>query len=289
MKFQLNNGISVPCPGFGTYNMGTSTEVYEKIITAAKCGFRHFDTASAYGNEEDVGQALAYVFDEICERKDVFVTGKLSNDDLYNVSDGYYATKQAFERTLERMRLDYLDLYLIHWPVPRNAENNWRELNISTGQAMEELYQKGKARAIGLSNFTERHIQNISLNAEFQPMVNQIEVQPLYQQRSLIKYCAEHNICVEAWGPLKQGEVFKLAQLCELSDKYGKTISQLCLKFCLRLNTIPIVKCSTENRMLENLDIDEWEISSEDMEKIFLLDNPNGRYKNYAYQRRDSC
>lgn len=289
MKLYCKNGVSIPGPGFGTFNMGDPAEIYGKIVMAAECGYRHFDTGSAYNNEEAVGGGISCVCREICERQELFITGKVSNDDLYHVSDGYYATKSAFSRTLERMRLDYLDLYLIHWPVPRDAEGCWKELNVATWEAMEELYGARKVRAIGLSNFTERHIKNIIQNAKVKPMVNQIEIHPLYQQRSLIEYCTGNDICVEAWGPLKQGEVFKVEKLRKLADKYKKTISQLCLKFCAQLGALPIVKCSTRERMIENLDTAEWEISMEDMEKIRTLDMPDGRYKNYAYRRRDSC
>ena len=149
----------------------------------------------------------------------------------------------CIHRTLERLQLDYIDLYLIHWPVPRDAEPYWRELNISTWDAMEELYHSGRIRAIGVSNFDKRHIDNIMLHSNIKPMVNQIEIQPAYQQRPLIDYCKKNGICVEAWGPLKQGEVFQIEELKEMSSRYGKTVSQLCLRFCIQLNTLPIVKC----------------------------------------------
>ena len=289
MRFVLSNGISIPSPGYGTYNLGEVSEIHNKIVTAAECGFRHFDTATAYGNEEEIGKGLSFVFKNVCSRSEIFITGKLSNDDLRELSDGYYAAKQAFERTLNKLQLEYLDLYLIHWPVPRDCEHCWKELNISTWAAMEELYKEGLIKAIGLSNFEERHIQNIVKDAQVMPMVNQIEIHPMYQQRDLIKYCIENNICVESWGPLKQGEVFKIPELQRISDKYSKSISQLCLKFCEQLNALPIVKCSSKERMSENLCGNDWIISAEDMEALFLLDSNTGRYNNYAYQRRDNC
>jgi len=289
MKFCLNNGLSIPSPGFGTWNLGKDDEVRNKIIAAAECGFRHFDTAPIYYNEEFIGEGLAVVFNNICKRSEVFITGKISNDDLQGLSDGYNTTKQVFQRTLERLQVDYLDLYLIHWPVPRYAENCWKELNITTWQAIEELYNSGKVKSIGVSNFTERHIQNIVENTHIKPMVNQIEIHPLYQQRDLINYCIDNKICVEAWGSLKQGDVFKIPEMQELSRKYNKPISQVALKFCEQLNALPLVRCSTKERMIENLEVGEWKISSEDMEILYALDSPNGRYQNYAYTRRDSC
>lgn len=289
MEFILNNGLSIPMPGFGTYNLGDASEIQNKIIMSVECGFRHIDTATAYGNEEEIGKSLSFAFKEICPREKMFITGKISNDDLRNLSDGYNATKQAFERTLNKLQLEYLDLYLIHWPVPRDCEHCWMELNVSTWSAMEELYKNGLIKAIGVSNFEERHVDNILQNSQIEPMVNQIEVHPLYQQRDLIKYCAEKNICVESWGPVKQGEMFKIPQLQKMSVKYQRSISQLCLKFCEQLNALPIIKCSSKERMIENLNIGNWAISSEDMEALFLLDSPTGRYKNYAYQRRDNC
>lgn len=153
---------------------------------------------------------------------------------------------------------------------------------------MEELYKEGKIKAIGLSNFTERHIENILSNCTLKPMINQIEIQPLYQQRELIKYCQDRGILVEAWGPLKQGEVFKIQELQQLSQKYKKNISQICLRFCLQIGVLPIVKSSNELKMRENLDIFSWNLSDEDMRIISLLDTPNGRFQNYAYIRRDN-
>ncbi len=291
MKFCLNNGLIIPSPGYGTYNIGAPSEIHEKIIAAAECGFRHFDTAASYNNEEEIGKSFKFVFKEVCKRSDMFIAGKLSNDELRNLSDGYNVTKRAFQRTLEKLQLDYLDLYLIHWPVPRDCENTWKELNITVWQAMEEIYNTGRIKAIGVSNFEKRHIENIinSANIYIHPMVNQIEVQPLYQQKELIDYCTSNKICVEAWGALKQGEVFKIPELQKLSKKYRKPISQICLKFCEQLNTLPLVKCSSRERMIENLDMDEWKLSSCDMETLYRLDSTNGRYKNYAYERRDRC
>ena len=286
---QLENGIIIPAPGFGTCKLGNRTETMDKIILAAQCGYRHFDTASAYGNEVDVGKALRIICGGICKREEMFIAGKLSNDDLFHVEDGYYATFNAFNRTLERLQLDYIDLYLIHWPVPRDAEPYWRELNISTWDAMEELYHSGRIRAIGVSNFDKRHIDNIMLHSNIKPMVNQIEIQPAYQQRPLIDYCKKNGICVEAWGPLKQGEVFQIEELKEMSSRYGKTVSQLCLRFCIQLNTLPIVKCSNRERMIENMDVFNWGITKEDMDIVYALDREDGRFKNYAYTRRDQC
>lgn len=187
------------------------------------------------------------------------------------------------------MKLDYIDLYLIHWPVPRYAENMWKELNKATWRAMEDLYKNGMVRAIGVSNFLPRHLENILSECEIRPMVNQIEIQPLYQQKELIKYCQERDILVEAWGPLKQGKVFDLPKLQYLAQKYGKTISQICLRFCLQMGCLPIVKSSGELRMKENLDVFDWELSDEDMKTIFSLDTIDGRFQNYAYSRRDNC
>lgn len=289
MIFKLNNNLLIPSPGFGTYGLGGSADTIQKIKLAAKCGYRHFDTAIAYNNESDVGEALEFITGNICPREDCFITSKISNEALTDVSDGYTATKNSFSSTLEKLRTDYLDLYLIHWPVPRYAESTWKELNKSTWLAMEELYQSGKIRAIGLSNFTQRHIENILSGCTIKPMVNQIEIQPLYQQRGLIKYCQELGIVVEAWGPLKQGAVFTIKEMQRLADKYGKSISQICLKFCLQMGVLPIVKSSNEIRMKENLDLNGWNLSAEDMQALFLLDTPDGRFQNYAYIRRDNC
>lgn len=285
----LNNGVSIPAIGFGTCKLGNDEEIHHKLLSAIRCGYRHFDTASAYGNLEAIGKTLEYAMNNSVKREDIFITCKISNEELSGVDDGYATTKNAFENCLEKLKLDYLDLYLIHWPVPRYMENKWRQLNIDTWRAMEELYGSGKIRAIGLSNFAERHIENILENTSVVPMVNQIEIQPTYQQRELIKYCKAKNICVEGWSPLKKGEVLHDPTLQELAKKYGRPVSQLCLRFCVQLGAVPIVKSSNEKRMIENMDIFDWAISEEDMQTIYSLDTPDGYFKNYAYPRRDSC
>lgn len=289
MQIKTINNISIPAPGFGTCGLGNDDESVKKIVLAAKCGYRHFDTAPAYNNEKIIGEALKIIFKEVCDRKEIFVAGKVSNEDLTNVTDGYEATIKAFNRTVEKLCVDYLDLFLIHWPVPRYAEKTWKSLNKATWHAMEDLYNQGKIKVIGVSNFEERHLDNICEDCRIKPMVNQIEVQPFYQQLNLIKFCQSHDILVEAWGPLKQGEVFKIKELNALAEKYKKTISQICLRFCLQVGTLPIVKSSDKTRMNENMDIFSWNISNEDMKIIYALNSLQGRFKNYAYTRRDEC
>lgn len=285
----LNNGVSIPAIGFGTHELGNEEEIHRKLLSAIRCGYRHFDTASAYGNLEAIGKTLEYAMENSVKREDVFITSKISNEELTNVDDAYAATKNAFNNCLEKLRLDYLDLYLIHWPVPRYMENKWRQLNIDTWRAMEELYESGKIRAIGVSNFTERHIENILENTTIVPMVNQIEIQPTYQERKLIEYCTSKKICVEGWSPLKNGEVFQIQALQELAKQYGRPVSQLCLRFCIQLGAVPIVKSSNEKRMMENMDIFDWTISEDDMKTIYSLDAPDGHFDYYSYIRRDSC
>lgn len=285
---KLRNGVYIPTTAFGTCKLGETSDVIQKVVLAAQCGYRHFDTAAAYENEAGVGKALKIITKEYCNRSELFITDKISNDDLSGLKDGYSATKKAFYKSLELLQIDYLDLYLIHWPVPRYAEDFWRQLNISTWRAMEDLYKEGKIKAIGVSNFTEKHIDNILQNSEIAPMVNQIEVQPFYQQRDLIRYCLNNDIFVEAWGPLKQGEVFSIDILQTLAQKYNKTVSQICLKFCLQLGAAPIVKCSSKEKMLENTIQYDWELSTEDMDLLSTLNNPLGRYNNFAYSRRDN-
>jgi diketogulonate reductase-like aldo/keto reductase len=240
--------------------MPDNLETTNNIVFAIKNGYRLIDTASRYGNETCVGEAI-----KKCglNREELFITSK-----LWNTDQGYQSTLDAFELTLKKLDLEYLDLYLIHWPVPEGHEHDYQELNKETWRAFEKLYRDGKIKAIGLSNFKIEYIDQLLETAEIIPMVNQIEFHPGAYNKELLQYCSEHNIVVEAWGPLGQGRVFENPILTEIAQKYGKTVSQICLRWCIQHNIIPLPKSSHKERILQNLDVFNFEIDQHDMEKI---------------------
>ncbi len=255
----LNNGLQIPSLGFGTYKAADdrSTEVIRMAIEA---GYRYFDTASFYETE-------GYLADAIKEcgvpREKLTIASKVWRSEM-----GYENTKKAFSQTLERLQTDYLDLYLIHWPRPLENENNWKMADCETWHAMEELYREGKVRAIGLSNFLPHHIENIMTVATVFPAVNQIEFHPGYTQSETVKYCQERKIAVQAWSPMGRGRVLQDALILELSEKYNVTPAQICMRYCLQHNVMPLPKASSQARMNENKDVWEFTISDDDMNKI---------------------
>ena len=251
MVRKLSNGVDIPSIGFGTYKLGEEQEVRDKVKLALKLGYRQIDTASFYGNEEGVGKGIA---ESGVDRKDIFLVTKLWNDD-----HGYEETINAFNKSIKRLGVDYLDLYLIHWPNKLNSET-WR--------AFEDLYKEGKVRAIGVCNFKIGHLEELKKTAKIMPMVNQIEIHPCKTQKETIEYCNENNIQVVAWGPIMRGKIFSLPLMLELSEKYNKSIAQITLRWHIQNGVIPIPKSSNEERIKANLDIFDFNISSEDIKKI---------------------
>ena len=267
----LNNGVKIPCVGYGTFR--TPADVAEQAVAdAIKVGYRHIDTAAVYGNEEAVGKGIK---DSGIDRQDLFVTSKLWNDQR-----GYESTKQAFQATLDRLQMDYLDLYLIHWPAnEKQFGGQAKEINAETWRAMEELYQAGKIRAIGLSNFMPHHIVDLMKTAKVAPAVDQIEVHPGWPHTEEVKYLQAHNILVEAWAPLggQGAKVMTNPTMLQLADKYGKTPAQISLRWVLQQGILPLPKSVHEDRMIQNQDIFDFELSDEDMRKISLLPNLGGQ------------
>ena len=267
----LNNGVKIPCVGYGTFR--TPADVAEQAVAdAIKVGYRHIDTAAVYGNEEAVGKGIK---DSGIDRQDLFVTSKLWNDQR-----GYESTKQAFQATLDRLQMDYLDLYLIHWPAnEKQFGDQAKEINAETWRAMEELYQAGKIRAIGLSNFMPHHIVDLMKTAKVAPAVDQIEVHPGWPHTEEVKYLQAHNILVEAWAPLggQGAKVMTNPTMLQLADKYGKTPAQISLRWVLQQGVLPLPKSVHEDRMIQNQDIFDFELSDEDMRKISLLPNLGGQ------------
>jgi len=258
--FTLLNSNKIPYIGYGTYQSPSNQETIDNVVYALKCGYRLIDTASRYKNEKEVGEAIN---NSGIERKDIFLTTK-----LWNTEQGYETTLKAFNNSLKELNQEYVDLYLIHWPIPKGHEEDWKQLNRDTWKAMEDIYKSGKAKAIGVSNFEIVHLENILSNCSVKPMVNQIEVHPGCYHKELIDYCNSKGIVVEAYAPLVHGEAVSNPLLLSLAEKYNKSIAQICLRWCMQHNIIPLPKSSHKERILSNLDVDDFEISEEDISKI---------------------
>lgn len=257
--YTLNNNVEIPCVAFGTYKAAQG-DTAEIIKLAIEAGYRYFDTASFYGTETYLGQAVR---ESNIPREEFFLASKVWKEEM-----GYEAVKKAFARTLDNLGTDYLDLYLIHWPLPAPDYKDWKALDLETWKAMEELYKEGKVRAIGLSNFLPHHIENILGNCEIMPMVDQIEFHPGYTQEATVRYCMEHEIQVQAWSPIGRGRVLGDPLMIELSEKYQVSVAQICLRYAVQKKVIPLPKSSSLERMKENQDLFSFEISREDMYRI---------------------
>ncbi len=251
---ELINEVKMPAIGIGTYKAGSDEETAQAVKFAIKAGYRHIDAAAFYGNEIGVGKGIK---ESGVKREDIFLVTKLWNDD-----HGYDKTMEAFNKSLERLQVEYLDLYLIHWPTKLNAET-WR--------AFEELYESGKVRAIGVCNFKEGHLEELKESAKITPMVNQVEVHPFNTRKKLMKYCKANNIQMVAWSPISRGRVLTNELLINLSGKYSKTITQVVLRWHIQNGVVTIPKSSNEGRIKENFEVFDFEIAKEDMELIDSL------------------
>lgn len=260
-KFTLSNGVEIPAVGYGTYL--TSEKDDGTVAAALAAGYRHFDTASFYDTEQALGDALKAAG---VPREELFLTSKLWKDEM-----GYENALAAFERSLQKLGTDYLDLYLIHWPRTDDLTAEWRQLDRDTWRALEELYRAGRVRAIGVSNFLPHHLRNLMETAEIAPMVNQIEFHPGYPQTWNVEFCRAHGILPEAWSPLGRTRVLQDERLAGIAAKYGKTVAQLCVRFALQCEVVPLPKSSSPARMKANLDVFDFVISDEDMDRILTL------------------
>ncbi|MDU4889211.1 MAG: aldo/keto reductase [Clostridium sp.] len=251
---ELINEVKMPAIGIGTYKTGSDEETAHAVKFAIEAGYRHIDAAAFYGNEIGVGKGIK---ESGVKREDIFLVTKLWNDD-----HGYDKTMEAFNKSLERLQVEYLDLYLIHWPTKLNSET-WR--------AFEELYESGKVRAIGVCNFKEGHLEELKESVKIMPMVNQVEVHPFNTRKKLREYCKVNNIQMVAWSPISRGRVLTNELLIKLSEKYSKTITQVVLKWHIQNGVVPIPKSSNEGRIKENFEVFDFEIAKEDMELIASL------------------
>ena len=250
----LCNGIKMPSIGFGTYKSGNDEDTARIVKYALEIGYRQIDTASFYGNEVGVGKGIK---DSGIKREEIFLVTKLWNDD-----HGYEKTIKAFNKSLERLQVEYIDLYLIHWPNKLNAET-WR--------AFEYLYKIGKVKAIGVCNFKIGHLEELKVTAEIMPMVNQVEIHPLSSKDIMLDYCNKNNIQLVAWSPIMRGKIFSNELIIALAEKYKKTIAEIILRWHIQRGVIPIPKSSNEERIKENIDIFDFKISEEDMAIIDSL------------------
>lgn len=258
--YELNNGACIPCVGFGTWQTPNDQTGYEAVMQALDIGYRHIDTAAIYRNEEAVGQAIK---DSSIPRSEVFLTSKLWNDDY-----GYESTKRAFALSLNKLQTSYLDLYLMHWPNPIKFRNNWKQNNAKTWRAIEELYEEGKIKAIGVSNFMIHHLEELFKTAHIKPMVNQIRLCPGDVKNDLVEFCKSHDILLEAYSPLGTGKVFKVPELKELAEKYNVSVGRLCLRWSLERGYLPLPKSVTFKYIEENTKLFDFSIEPDDIKKI---------------------
>lgn len=252
----LNNGVKMPWLGLGVFKVEEGQELIDAVKTAVRLGYRSIDTAAIYENERSVGQAIREALAESgLRREDLFVTSKVWNADL-----GYESTLAAYEASLERLGLDYLDLYLIHWPVAGKYKDAWR--------ALETLYKAGRVKAIGVSNFQVHHLEDLLKDAEVVPVVNQVEFHPRLTQQELRSFCAGKGIQLEAWSPLMQGQLLDDPTLQEIAAKRGKSIAQVILRWDLQHGVVTIPKSTKEHRIAENASVFDFELSADEMARI---------------------
>lgn len=260
--FKLYNGVEMPCLGLGTYQSKDAVAA-AAVKSAMETGYRLIDTAAAYGNERGVGQGIRI---SGVPREEIFVTSKLRN-----ACHGYKATLEAFDMTLEKLGLRYLDLYLIHWPNPIQYRSTWKEATIGTWKAFEELYKAGRIRAIGVSNFMPHHIEMLKETCEIKPMVNQLRLCPGVTQKEVVDYCKANEIQVEAYSPFGTGAIFKVPEMQALAEKYGKSVGQICLRWSLQMGWLPLPKSANPARVKENTEVFDFELEPADVAFIANL------------------
>ncbi|WP_425280083.1 aldo/keto reductase [Enterococcus gallinarum] len=271
-SYTLSNNVSIPELGFGTWQTPNGDVAVSAVKKALEVGYRHIDTAQGYKNEDSVGQAIK---ESGIPREEIFLTTK-----LWNENHSYDLVLSSFEESLKKLQTDYIDLFLIHWPNPVKFRDNWQSANAETWRAMEELYQAGKIKAIGVSNFLPHHFEELKKTATIFPMVNQIFLAPGELQKEVVSYCQEHNVLLEAYSPLGTGKIFDVPEMQELSDKYSKTIAQIAIRWSLQHGFLPLPKSVTPSRIEENLAVFDFELSDEDMQRIDQLDGVVGKATN---------
>ena len=268
--YTLSNGVKIPVIGFGTWQVEDGRQAVDAVKAALSAGYRHIDTAQGYGNEESVGRAVK---DSGVKREEIFITSKLTNS-----VRGYKQTKAALDESLEKLGGSYIDLFLLHWPVPVDFKQNWIEMNAESWRAMEEYFQAGKIRALGVSNFHGRHVDELLKTAKVRPVVNQIRLCPGDTQDEVVAYSRGKGMLLEAYSPLGVGAVLQVPQMQELAAKYGKSVAQVAIRWSLQNGFLPLPKSVTPARIRENADVFDFELLPEDMRKISALKGVAGAH-----------
>lgn len=258
--FKINNGNELPFLAYGTWKLPNNEETIEIVANAIKSGYRYIDTASAYLNEEYVGKGIKA---SNIKREELFIAGKLWNEDR-----GYDNIISACKKTINNLECEYLDVYLIHWPASPAVHENWEEINNETWKAFEYLYETGLVKAIGVCNFKINQLKSLIKHCKIKPMINQIEFHPGFMQKDILELCQKSDILIEAWSPLGSGKMLKKEELKNIATKYNKDVAQICIKWCLENNVLPISKTKNLERMKTNQEIEDFSISKEDMEYL---------------------
>lgn len=261
--FKLNNTIEIPAIGFGTWQIEDGEKVINAVLNAIDEGYRHIDTAFFYHNEKGIGQAIKQTN---VNRNQLFITTK-----VWNTDRGYEQTLKAFETSLQNLQLDYIDLYLIHWPANAIQFEDWKEINAQTWKALEKLYKDGKVKAIGVCNFMVNHLEALLETCEIKPMVNQIEFHPGHTQSEVVAFCKQNDILVEGWSPIGQGKILDNDLLLSIAKKYQVNVGQLCIQFALQQGILPLPKSVTPMNIKNNFHLPEFKISDQDLNAILKM------------------
>lgn len=264
--YKLYNGVEIPCVGFGTWQTPDGDVATQSVETALKAGYRHIDTAWAYHNEKSVGLGIR---NSGIAREDLFITTKLTNN--YH---SYELAHQGFAESIADLGLEYVDMYLVHWPNPIATRDHWQQANADAWRAMEELVDAGKIRAIGVSNFRPHHIDQLMQTARIKPAVNQIRQYPGEPDMGeTIEYCKRNGILIQAYSPLGTGRIFESEELKSLAEKYSRTPAQICIRWCLQMGYNPLPKSVTPSRIIENADVFGFELSDDDVALLSAMPN----------------
>ena len=261
--FVLANGVEIPCIGYGTWQTPSGDVAKDSVKAALDAGYRHIDTAFAYGNEADVGEGIKA---SGVNRKDIFLTTK-----HWITERGYEKTVAAIDASLKNLDVDYLDLYLVHWPCVEKVSPNWKEINAETWRGFEKAYKEGKIRALGVSNYQQKHLEALDEFATVKPVVNQIEFHPGYTQIDNVRYCQNHGMLVQAWSPLGNGAVLKDETLAAIAAKYGRSVAQICIRFALQNDVLPLPKSVTPSRIAENARVFDFELAEDDVKTLMEM------------------